>query len=152
MTTLVKTNGRLAPSVPSLLNDFFSEDFFKFPLTQWRSEGTTLPAVNIRETPDAFEIDVAAPGMKRDDFKIELDNNVLSISSERQEQHEQGDNGDGYMRQEFSYQAFERNFNLPAKKVEEDKIEARYTDGILHISVPKKEEARKKPARQIKVE
>jgi len=151
MTSLMKKNGQLTPSMPSLLNDFFSDDLFRLPFMQWRSDGATLPSVNIRETSDAFQISVAAPGLKRDDFKVELDNNILSISSERQDQHEENDKDGTYMRREFSYQAFERKFTLPGDQVEGDKIQARYFDGILQINVPKKEEARKKPARQIKI-
>src|ERR1041385_3226656 len=151
MTSLVKRNGQLSPSMPSLLNDFFADDFFRLPFTQWRSEGTTLPSVNIKETPDAFQILVAAPGMKRDDFKVELDNNNLSISSERQDQNEESDKDGAYMRREFSYQAFERKFTLPGDLVEGDKIQARYVDGILQINIPKKDEARRKTARQIKI-
>jgi len=151
MTSLVKKNGHLTPSMPSLLNDFFADDFFRLPFAQLRSEGATLPSVNIKEVPDAFQIQVAAPGMKREDFKVELDNNILSISSERQDQNEENDKDGTFMRREFSYQAFERKFTLPEGQVEGEKIQARYVDGILQIHVPKKEEARRKPARQIKI-
>ena len=82
MKTLVKSNGNLFPAIPSLLNDFFTDDWLDSSLANWRSSGTTLPAVNVRETNDDFRIEVAAPGMKRDDFKVELDNHVLTISSE----------------------------------------------------------------------
>jgi HSP20 family protein len=149
MTSLVKKNGHLTPSMPSLLNDFFADDFFRLPFMQWRSDGGTLPSVNIKETADAFQIQVAAPGMKREDFKIELDNNVLSISSEREDKNEDTDGT--YTRKEFSYQAFERHFTLPGDQVDGDKIQARYVDGILQINAPKKEEARRKPARQIRI-
>jgi HSP20 family protein len=152
MNSLMKQNGQLTSSMPSLLHDFFADDFFRLPLMRWRSEGATLPPpVNIRETSDAFQIEVAAPGMKREDFKVELDDNVLSISSEHQAQHQENDNGAAYTRQEFSYQAFERKFTLPGDLVQGDKIQARYVDGILQINVPKKEEVRKKTARQIKI-
>lgn len=150
MNSIAKKNGHMTSRMPSLLNDFFADDFFRSPFMPWRSEVATLPSVNIKETPEAFQIQVAAPGMKRDDFKVELDNNILSISSEQQAQNEEN-NQDNYMRREFSYQAFERNFTLPADQIEGNKIEARYVDGILSINVPKKEEARKKAARQIKV-
>jgi HSP20 family protein len=151
MNSLVKKNGQLTSAVPSLLNDFFADDFFKLPFVQWRSDAATLPAVNVMETPDDFRIEVAAPGMKRDDFKVELDNNILSISSERQEENEKNDKDGTFARREFSYQGFQRSFTLLSDKVEGDKIQARYADGILHITIPKKEEARRKPAKQIKV-
>jgi HSP20 family protein len=89
MKTLVRTNGNLFPAIPSLLNDFFTDDWFDSSLANWKSTGTTLPAVNVTETNDEFRIEVAAPGMKRDDFKLELDNNLLSISSERESNREE---------------------------------------------------------------
>ena len=150
MKTLVRTNGSLFPAIPSLLNDLFTDDWFNSSLANWKQTGATLPAVNVRETGDDFRIEVAAPGMKRDDFKVELDNQVLTISSERQDSREEKDNG-SYTRKEFSYQAFQRSFTLPENQVEGDKIAARYVDGILHITVPKKEEAKVKPAKQITV-
>ena len=151
MKTLVRTNGNLFPGIPSLLNDFFTDDWFNSSLANWKSSGTSLPAVNVRETNDDFMIEVAAPGMKRDDFKVELDNNVLTISSQREENNgEKGKDG-VYARREFSYQSFQRSFTLPENKVEGDKIAARYVDGILQVTVPKKEEAKVKPAKQISV-
>jgi HSP20 family protein len=150
MKTLVKTNGNLFPAIPSLLNDFLTDDWFDSSLANWKSMGATLPAVNVRETNDDFRIEVAAPGMKRDDFKLELENNLLSISSQREDNREEKDK-DGYTRREFSYQSFQRSFRLPENHVEGDKIEARYVDGILQITIPKKETAKVKPAKQIAV-
>src|SRR5688500_1532062 len=106
MKTLVRTNGNLFPAIPSLLNDFLTDDWFDSSLANWKSSGATLPAVNVRETNDDFRIEVAAPGMKRDDFKLELENNMLSISSQREDKREEKDN-DGYTRREFSYQSFQ---------------------------------------------
>lgn len=151
MTSLIKTNGQLTPLMPSLLNDFFADDLFRLPVMQWRSDGATLPSVNIKETSNAFQIMVAAPGMKRDDFKVELDNNILSISSERHDQNEYDDKEGNFTRREFNYQAFERKFTLPEDQVQGEKIQAKYIDGILQINIPKREEARKKPVRQIKI-
>jgi HSP20 family protein len=149
MKTLVRTNGNLFPAIPSLLNDFFTDDWFNSSLGNWRSSGTTLPAVNVMETNDDFRIEVAAPGMKRDDFKVELDNHVLTISSQREDKHEEKE--EGYTRREFNYQSFQRSFTLPADKVDGENISARYEDGILHVTVPKKENAKVKPAKQIAV-
>lgn len=151
MKTLGRTNGSLFPSVPSLLNDFFTDDWFNSSLANWKSSGATLPAVNVKETNDDFRIEVAAPGMKRDDFKVELDNHILTISSQREDRREEKDEDVGYTRREFSYQSFQRSFTLPQGKVEGEKIAARYVDGILYITVPKKEEAKVKPAKQITV-
>jgi HSP20 family protein len=151
MKTLVKTNGNLLPSIPSLLNDFFSDNWLDSSLSNWKSSGSTLPAVNVKETNDDFTIEVAAPGMKRDDFKVELDNHVLTISSQQQNSHEEKDQQGNYTRKEFSYQSFQRSFALPVDQVDGDNIAARYTDGILHITVPKKEHAKIKPAKQIQI-
>lgn len=151
MKNLVRSNGNSFSSIPSLLNDFFTDDWFNSSLANWRTAGATLPAANVKETNDDFIIEVAAPGMKRDDFRVELDNNVLTISSEIEESREEKDKNDKYTRREFSYQSFQRSFSLPESKVEGGKISAKYTDGILHVTVPKKEEAKVKPARQITV-
>lgn len=148
MRTLARQNGNLLSSLPSLLEDFLGNDWADSTLGN-RTYGATLPAVNVRETNDDFVLEVAAPGMKREDFKVELDNNVLTISSQREEKQDQ--QNEDYTRKEFSYQYFQRNFSLPENKVEGDKISARYVDGILHITVPKREEAKVKPVRQIKI-
>jgi HSP20 family protein len=151
MKTLVRNNGNLFPATSSLLNDFFTDDWFNSSLSNWRSSGATLPAVNVKETNEEFMIEVAAPGMKRDDFKVELDDNMLTISSQLENKHEEKDQNGNYTRKEFSYQSFQRSFTLPKDKVEGENIAARYVDGILHISVPKKETAKVKPPKQIDV-
>jgi HSP20 family protein len=149
MKNSLMTNGTLFPALPSLIEDFFSRNWADS--TVWRSVASTLPAVNINETNDAFHIEVASPGMKREDFHVELDNNVLTIASHRETKNEETDQKGMYSRREFNYQSFQRSFALPENKVEGEKIEARYTDGILHITIPKKEEAKVKPAKQITV-
>lgn len=151
MKSLIKSNGSLFPTIPSLFDDFFTRDWLDSSLANWRVSGATLPAVNVMETNDDFRIEVAAPGMKRSDFKVELDNNVLTISSQREDKNEEKDENGNYTRREFSYQSFQRSFSLPENKVLGDKIAARYVDGILHVTVPKSEEAKVKPAKQIAV-
>lgn len=151
MKSLVKSNGTYFPTVPSLFDDLFNRDWLDSSLANWRGNGASLPAVNVMESNDDFQIEVAAPGMKRNDFKVELDNNVLTISSERQDSSEQKDSNGNYSRREFSYQSFQRSFSLPENKVMGDKITARYADGILYVTVPKSEEAKVKPAKQIAV-
>ena len=151
MKSLVRSNGNSFSSIPSLLNDFFTEDWLDSSIGNWKSMGATLPAVNVRENNDDFLIEVAAPGMKRDDFKVELDNNLLTISAQTEEQKDSSDKSGKYTRREFSYQAFQRSFSLPEYKIEGNKISAKYHDGILHIVVPKREDAKIKPARQITV-
>ena len=151
MKTLVKSNSSLFPAIPSLFDEFLNRDWLDSSLGTWKTTGATLPAVNVKETNDAFSIEVAAPGMKREDFKVELQNNMLTISSEFQDQHEEKDADGNYTRKEFSYQSFQRSFSLPENRVEGNNISARYTDGILHVTVPKREEAKVKPPRLISV-
>lgn len=147
--SLVKSNSGLFPAIPSLLDDFFGRDWLDSTMANWRTFDSTLPAVNVRETNDNYMIEVAAPGMKRSDFKIELDNNVLTISSQREDSHEEKDGN--YTRREFSYQSFQRSFTLPQNRVKSEEIKATYVDGILRITVPKTEDAKKKHAKQIAV-
>jgi HSP20 family protein len=151
MKSLVKSNGTFFPTIPSLFDDFFNRDWLDSSLANWRVSGATLPAVNVMETNDDFKIEVAAPGMKRSDFKVELDNSVLTISSQREDKTEEKDSNGNYSRREFSYQSFQRSFALPENKVLGDKISARYVDGILYVTVPKSEDAKVKPAKQIAV-
>ena len=108
----------------------------------------TMPAVNIREADDKFEIEVAAPGLDKKDFHVEVDKNILTISSEK-EAHDEEKKGE-YTRREFSYTSFRRSFSLP-ESVDQDKIDATHKDGILRIELPKHEGARVKPAKEIKV-
>ncbi len=146
MKTLVRRN-RFYPEIPSLFDEFFRNDWFDN--TNYAIQGGTLPSVNVRENDDAYELEVAAPGMKKNDFKVELDNNILKISSEKEDQMEQKEKD--YTRKEFYYQSFCRTFSLPENKVDAGKISAKYKDGILFLSLPKKEEAKVKPVRMIEV-
>ena len=108
-----------------------------------------MPSVNIRETADNYEVEVAAPGMEKKDFKITLDGNLLTISSSKQQSGEE--TNDRYTRREFSYQAFQRSFELPKDVVDEDNINARYENGLLYLSIPKREEAKKKEPKMIEI-
>jgi len=147
----MKRNGNLFNSLPSVFDDdFFTRDLFNWGLTNNSNTGTTIPAVNIKETPDSFEVEMAAPGMTKKDFRIELDSNVLTITSEKQHEQEQKE-GERYSRKEFSYQSFQRTFTLPKEVVDDDKIEARYDNGVLYLVIPKKEAAKQKPARMIQI-
>jgi len=123
-------------------DDFFNRGIMNWGPSNFSDSNTTLPAVNIRETDDNYVVEMAAPGMKKEDFKIELDNNLLTISAEKTEEHEE--NGkEKYSRKEFSYQSFQRSFNLPKEVVDEEKIEAHYKDGVLHLIIPKKNKQNK---------
>ncbi len=149
----VPKNGSLAkstldfPTWSDWIDNFFSSDLPSVFTSNFNT-GMTLPKVNIRETADAFWVEMAVPGMKKSDFHIDLDNQLLSISTElKQEEERQEDN---YTRREFGYSSFKRTFTLP-ESVDDFKINASYNDGILNIHLPKKEEAKQKPARTIKI-
>ena len=144
MLTLAKKNGNSSSFVPSIWNDLFEREFFPTP----KLEDFSIPAVNVRETEDSHIMELAVPGMKKSDFKVELDNDTLVISAEKK--NEQEENEKGYTRKEFNYSSFRRSFSLP-NTVESDKIDASYKDGLLTITIPKKEEAKQKPARLIKI-
>ncbi|TVQ86820.1 MAG: Hsp20/alpha crystallin family protein [Bacteroidetes bacterium] len=134
-------------NMPSIFDEFFGRDF-NTGLSEDRAN-MTIPAVNVLEDHDNFKIEVAAPGLEKRDFKIDLDNNMLSISSEKEFKHEEEKDGK-FMRREFAYASFKRSFTLP-ESVDADKIKANYKEGVLHITIPKREEAKQKPPRQISI-
>jgi HSP20 family protein len=138
---------RKQSNFPSLVDELFGRDVlpgFFFDV----EKRMTVPAVNIIEGKDDFRIEVAAPGLDKKDFRIDLDNNVLTISSEREEKAES--NEERVMRREFRYTTFSRSFTLP-DCADAEKIAAKHSDGILKVFIPKKEEAKVKPAREIRV-
>jgi HSP20 family protein len=148
--TLVKRNGSLLNPLPMLFDDFFNRDLFNWNNSNFSDTNTTIPAVNIKETPENYEVEVAAPGMTKDDFKVELDGNVLTIRSENNSQKEERED-EKYSRKEFSYQSFQRTFTLQKDVVDIDKIAAKYENGLLHLLIPKKEEAKQKPPKLIQI-
>lgn len=129
------------------------EDFFK-PWNEWfegggaRNRLLNVPAVNITEQKDAYEVSLAAPGLRKEDFKIDVDGNMLTISSEKEEKTEDQDKR--FTRREYSYSTFSRSFTLPDEIVK-DKIEAKYEDGVLKITLPYNEEVKKPTAKHIAV-
>jgi HSP20 family protein len=147
--TLVKRNGR-SGIMPSVWNNFFNNDLFNWD-NNFANADTSIPAVNIKEKPDSFIVEMAAPGMEKKDFKIELDGTALTISSEKQNESEDKDS-ENYSRKEFSYQSFYRTFHLPKEVVNADNIHAKYENGLLRLEIPKREEAKQKPARLINVQ
>jgi HSP20 family protein len=157
MGTLTNTgNGSLAktttgsqtfPTWSTWMDELFNRDLPSVFTSNFNT-GISLPKVNIRETKDAYYVDMAVPGMKKSDFHIDLDNKLLSISTELNESDEK--ETDNYTRREFGYASFKRTFSLP-ETIKEEKIKAAYTDGILSIHLPKKEEAIQKPPRSIKI-
>ncbi|GAB2765000.1 Hsp20/alpha crystallin family protein [Rhabdobacter roseus] len=131
---------------PSLLENFFGRDTMNEVLNP-ASLGS-VPAVNIAENENGFRIEVAAPGLSKEDFKLDLNQNKLTISAQKQQKDEQ--TNEKYTRMEFKYSSFQRTFTLPTS-VDFDKVEASYADGVLNIALPKREEAKPKPARQIEI-
>jgi len=146
--TLVKSNKK-EELFPSLLSDFFDAD--KFFGNRWfeKEFNHSLPAVNIKEDGKQFDIEFAAPGFAKSDFKIDVDQNVLTVSAEKKE--EKNEDTKRFTRKEFSYNTFSRSFTLP-QTVNADKIDAKYSDGLLHLQIPKKEEAKALSKKQIKID
>ena len=140
---------KFSNQMPSLFDRFFEGDMFDWSNRNFSLTNTTLPSVNIKESPEGFEVAVAAPGFSKSDFSIELNNDQLTISSEKKTETETKNN-EHFTRREFSYQSFSRTFTLPSI-VEGNDIKAKYDNGILSVSIPKKEEAKPKPPKQIKV-
>lgn len=140
---------RFSREMPSLFDRFFDNDLFDWSNRNFSTTNTTLPAVNIREDEERFEVEIAAPGLQKKDFKVELNNDLLTISSEKEVKNELK-KGEQFTKREFSYQSFSRSFTLP-NTVHNDKISAKYEDGILKISIPKKDEAKPKPVKQISI-
>lgn len=134
----------------NLFDDFFSRDLWNWGLANHSTTNTTIPAVNIRETAEHFEVEMAAPGMTKSDFRIELEGAELRISSEKQTGNENRE-GERYTRREFSYQSFRRTFTLPKEVVDAEHIQASYENGVLRLLIPKKEEAKQKPPRMIEI-
>lgn len=146
-----KTLIRTGELVPSVFNDFFK------PWNNWfdmNNGGSlwgnilTIPAVNIEEEKKEFKISLAVPGMKKDDFKINVEGDMLTISAETKEEKEEKDKK--YTRKEYSYSSFSRTFTIP-EGTRADKIDARYEDGVLKLVIPKTDETRKLEAKHIAV-
>lgn len=158
MSTLVNVpkNGSLGnvnsqnnfPSWSNWIDNFLNDDQMPLLNSLNFNRGITLPKVNILETADAYAVQMAVPGLKKSDFHIDLEEQLLSISADLQE--EQNSSDAQYTRREFGYSSFKRTFSLP-ETVNDDQIEASYNDGILSILLPKKEEAKRKPAKTIKI-
>ena len=148
--TLVKRNSTSFPTVPRLFDDFFTENLFNWGTNNFATAGSSLPQVNILETKDAFEVEMAAPGMDKKDFQIELDNEILKISVEKEVENNFEEDV-RFVRREYNFKSFQRTFHLSKKVVDEAKIEAKYKDGVLQILIPKKEEAKQLPPRTIQI-
>ena len=140
---------KLSNHYPSLFEHFVDNDVLNWPKHIYSANNVTIPAVNIKEGAEEFEVNIAAPGLTKSDFKIELNNDLLTISSEKKDEKEVR-NGEQFTRKEFSYQSFTRSFTLP-HSVDGENIGAKYENGILNLVIPKKEEAKPKAPKQIAV-
>jgi len=155
--TLVKFKNPLAPSLmeSSILRDPFFSDLMDtqkslFNLNRIFNGGSEItPAMNIKETKNDFEIEMAAPGLTKNDFNITIDDGVLTISSEKEEKTEEKE--EGYLRREFSYRTFTRSMSLPETVDESKDVKAEYHDGVLKLVLHKKPEEKSKVAKTIKV-
>lgn len=149
MTLIKFNNGNNSPRLPympSLLGELFN-DFMNTDLVS-KDVFKSVPAVNISETPEAYILELAAPGMNKEDFKVEIENGILSISTEKKE--EKSSENNKFTRKEFSYTSFNRTFTLP-EQVNTEAISAGYENGVLKLQLPKKDEAKQKPVREITV-
>lgn len=139
------------PAFPSLFDDFMTRDLSDWFSTNFSNTGTTLPAVNIQENDNEYIVELAAPGMTKKDFNIELENDILTITSEKKNEVEDKDKEGNFYRKEFSYQSFQRSFRFPQEMVNSEKINANYKDGILRLVLPKLEVKKTKPRKQISI-
>ena len=132
--------------LPSIFNDFFGNEWVD-------KSNATAPAVNILETEDDYKVEVAAPGMTKDDFSIKIDpENQLIVSMEKKTENDEKDKKGKYLRREFSYSQFQQSLILP-DNVEKEKIAAKVEHGVLTVEIPKKKEGHATPAaRQIEIE
>ncbi|MCO5238065.1 MAG: Hsp20/alpha crystallin family protein [Chitinophagaceae bacterium] len=136
--------------LPSVFDDFFKpwNEWFSKDENSW-GRSLSMPSVNITEDAGGYNVALAAPGLKREDFKIDISGNMITISSEKEESKEEKEKK--FTRKEYNYTSFSRSFNLP-DDVNEDRIEAKYNDGVLNVSLPRKEELKKnKEKKQIEV-
>ena len=146
--TLVKFNSDrdnsqkgLVPSFSNVFDSIFTDSFFS------GRDMALVPAVNISETADNFHIELAAPGLAKEDFKVNLERKMLTISVQKEQSSEE--QGKNFSRKEFSYSSFIRSFTLP-ESADDSNIQAKYADGVLRLDIPKREEA-KMASRQISI-
>lgn len=143
------TTNRKPATVVNALDNMFSEFFNQdFPVSFNNGLLQKSPAVNVAESEDAYRIEVAAPGLGKDDFEIKVENDLLTISAKKEVKADE--KGEKYTRREFSYVEFKRNFHLP-ETVDANGIKAQYENGILNVLLEKKPEAKPQPARVIEI-
>jgi HSP20 family protein len=149
MKAIIKKNGSI-PAVNTYLDDFFSRDIFDLTDKNFSALGSDIPYANLKETDTTLEVELAVPGMKKEDFKIEIENNMLKISSKKEIKKGETEEKENYVRKEFSYHSFYRSFYLP-HFIDENKIEASYTNGILQVIITKKEGGQKNTSQRINI-
>lgn len=150
MSTFIKKDPFISATDPEL-DHLFSRDILGYTKKELNKLETTLPSANVDETEKEYTIELAIPGIRKDDLNVELRRNVLTISSEKKEEKEEKDEKKNYLRKEFSYQSFKRSFTLP-DSADENNVKASYNDGILHIEVGKKLIESPKQTKTIEVE
>lgn len=141
--TIIKRNN---PAFPNLFDQFLKNDW---PFQGGIADGaSTVPAVNIKENKDGFTLELAAPGFKKDDLKVDVEDQVLILSAELKD--EKVNEGENYTRREFNYNSFKRSFTLP-DTIDLDRVDASFNDGLLVVSLPKKEELTRNKQKQIAI-
>ncbi|HLG34310.1 MAG TPA: Hsp20/alpha crystallin family protein [Bacteroidia bacterium] len=149
--SLIVRNRSLLPTVSNFFDTgkFFSPGIFDFDGDLTDSDGSlVVPEANIIENEKDFRIEIAAPGLEKKDFNVAVQNGMLTVSAEKEE--EKKENRKNFMRREFSYNSFSRAFTLPENSLA-DKIDAKYENGVLRLTLPKKEVTVSKPKKEIKV-
>ncbi len=142
--TLVRRTNR---NYDSIWNNLVNGDFYMNQNGLYCGN-QSMPAINIIEDENMFSIELAAPGLNKEDFNIEFDNGKLTISAKKQEKEEETKN---YTKREFNYAGFSRSFVVPKQKVDDGKISAAYENGVLNITLPKREEVKPKPSRTVEI-
>lgn len=137
-----KKNNVLLPGFNDIFESVLEDNFFS------SRRISNVPSVNISDSPDAYHIELAAPGLRKEDFKVNVERDMLTISTEKKTESSEGDKS--YTRREFNYAAFTRSFTLP-ESADVDRIQASYQEGVLKLHLPKKEEA-KAISRQIEIQ
>ena len=118
--------------IPTLMDDLFNNEFFHAP-----QKSGSIPAVNIKEIDTGFELDLAAPGLKKEEFSLKVHDNTLTVSTKHEESKEETNDEGKYTRKEFSFSSFSRSFNLP-EDVDQENIQANYKEGVLKVFIPRK--------------
>jgi len=149
LISFVPANGRkatTAPNMESMFNEFFNHDF---PVSFRNGALQKSPAVNVVESKDAYRLEVAAPGLAKEDFEVKLDKELLTISAKKSAATEKNE-GEKYTRREFNFVEFSRSFHLP-DTIDANSIKASYDSGVLNVVLEKKQEAKPQPARVIEI-